>query len=309
MARIIDLGTHSGTTWAEKAAAAKKKAKESAGLKRLVRYEQLKLYSHATVMPNLAGKSLLFRPVMKGRRPVAQDWESVPTINLPDVDLAFKGAVLDQVDLTGWLVAIQFAQQRGGHLAAFTAHEFLARMRRQGNSRDYQWLQGWYTRVTETFIRVGVQGVSQDGVEDTYLYKGHLVSRSMERVARKAFALDLDKCLVGFFSVDDWSICRLDQRLSLGQNQWALAFQTFLACNRSPVWLSWHMIHQLWGQGYEDQSMLRRNFRRRVLKPLYQLGIIKRVFEKPTAIGIWTDSPEAIEGDSCNLAHPPLDEG
>lgn len=253
---------------------------------RMDRFVQLKLYEQQSVMPNLAAKSMLFKPTAKGRRPHFPEWEAVPVVNLPEIEMHFRYTQLDQNDLTGWLVLIQFAKHRDDLVAAFNGKEFLRRMRRQGNSRDYAWLNSFVDRINGTQLRIGVTGKAE-GKDRKYIYQEALAPRFMAETTQNLYALELSKVLWAFFGVDSWSFVDLNARLALGQNQMAMAFQAFLMANQSPYWATWEAMHALWGAGYAEERLFRRKFQMRVLKPLLEQGIVKNVIEKSSSIGVY----------------------
>jgi len=253
---------------------------------RMDRFVQLKLYERRSVLPNLAAKSFLFRPTAKGRRPFYHDWQHVPVLNLPNLELAFRHAQLDQADLTGWLVLIQFAKNREDLVAAFTGKEFLRRMRKQGSQRDYDWLNAFVDRISGTQVRVSVSGEVGSGGR-LYRYAEALAPRYMMEVTQSLYSLELSKVLWAFFGVDGWSHIDIEKRLALGQNQMAMAFYAFILANQSPYWTTWEELHSLWGQGFSLAKDFKHRFQNRVLKPLLDQGVITRVTDKGTALVVF----------------------
>lgn len=254
---------------------------------RMTRFVQLKLYQQQSVMPNLAAKSLLFKPTMKGRRPFFQEWEPVPVINIQEMEMHFRYAQLDQNDLTGWLVLLQFAKHREDLVAAFTGKEFLRRMRKQGSSRDYDWLRAFVDRISGTQVRIGVSGVSPTGKERKYIYQEALAPRLMAETTEQQYILKLSDALWAFFGIDSWSFVDLDARLALGQNQMAMAFQAFLMANQPPFWTTWTDLHSLWGNNFASQTKFREKFRANVLRPLLEVQGINKVIEKGETLQIF----------------------
>jgi hypothetical protein len=70
------------------------------------------------------------------------------------------------------------------------------------------------------------------------------------------------------FGFDGWSFVNLDQRLALGQNQWAQAFHAWCSTNICPnngFWWKKEDLWREWGAEYQDASMFFRDFRRMIV--------------------------------------------
>lgn len=252
------------------------------------RYKQLQLFEHKTVLPNLAAKAALFAPVRPGRRKKTWEWCPVPTWGLDNISVAYKLEQLNQHDLNVFLMLVSFAKRDGGDVASFTRYEALKFLRTNPDGRGYKRLDDHLDRLQTTLISIAIEG-KEDGQSRKYVLKDTLVDRQRQEERQGLYIVDIGTSLQGFFGVDSWSLVNMAERLELGQNQWALAVHAFLAVNRSPVWLSWEQIAGLWGQGYESGlTQLKKDFKRRVIKVLLDMGFLKRVEERDTAIGLFT---------------------
>lgn len=282
------------TGYKAQADAHKAKLKVQAPAKRMERFQQLHLVEHKVIMPNLAAKSGLFAPVQKGRRKKSWDYVPVPVWGLPGVEVAYQGEQLNQLDLNVYLLLVSFARRRGEDYAAFTKREALRALGKGDSGGYYGNFDTFVNRLGSTRIEVAVTGQDDQGREKRFARRSALAPAD-EREARSGlYVVHLSKGLEAFFAVDDWTLVSLPQRFELGQNQWALVVHAFLVANKPPAWFTWEQIHFLWGQGYENLSMLRRDFRRRVLKPLHDVGFLRKVEEKPGneknpsgSIGMW----------------------
>ncbi|GAB7078770.1 hypothetical protein [Megalodesulfovibrio paquesii] len=253
---------------------------------RMTRFVQLKLYQQQSVMPNLAAKSLLFRPTAKGRRPHFPDWQPVPVLNIQNMEMSFRNYQLDQNDLTGWLVLLQFAKNREDLIAAFSGKEFLRRMRKQGSSRDYAWLNSFIDRISGTQVRIAVSGETENGSRK-FRYQGALAPQAMIEETRELYALELSKVLWSFFGIDSWSYVNMEARLALGQNQLAMAFQAFLMANQSPFWTTWETLFAMWGGNYQEMRKFKHAFQDRVFNELLKVGAIEKIIPKGKSLGIF----------------------
>jgi len=281
-------------SYAAKAADHAAKAKAAAPAKRMERFKQLHLFEQKIVMPNLVAKTGLFAPVKPGRRAKTWEYKSVPVWGLPGVEVSYKYEQLNQLDLNVYLLLVSYACRRHENFAAFTRSEALKALRMNDSGFSYKVFDKFIDRLGSTRVQIVVDGISEQGKEKPYVLRDALAPRDYQETREGLYVVELSKSLRGFFEVDDWSLFTFNQRLELGQNQWALIVHAFISVNRPPAWFTWEQIRQLWGQGYADLSMLRRNFRRRVLKPLFDVGFLKRVQEKaPTeknpggSIGLW----------------------
>jgi hypothetical protein len=232
-------------------------------------------------LPNVAVQSRIFPPTRKGRRPVF-NWVEVP-VSRDDIEIYQRGEQLNQLDLTGWIVLIKFAEE--DLVARFSRYEFLKAMRRHDSSRDYRWLRAFLDRIGFTQFAI----YFHHNNEKWERYSGALAPQDYED-SQGRHVVQLSKPLSALFGFDGWSYINLDQRLALGQNQWAQAFHAYLSthtCPENGLWCRKQDLKQEWGPEYQDASMFLRDFRRRVLKPLHDIDFIKKVEEKKTAIGLW----------------------
>jgi hypothetical protein len=241
-----------------------------------------KLAKNKSQLPNLAVQARIFPPTKKGRRPLF-DWRFIPS-KRDDVEIWQRGEQLNQLDLTGWLMLIRFA--KGPDLVAeFTRYEFLRAMRRQDSSRDYRWLRSFLDRIG--FTQFAIYLHQEDKKWERY--SGALAPQDYER-SDGLHAVQLSKPLYALFGFDGWSFIDVNQRLALGQKQWAQAFHAWCSANKCPVngfWWKKEELQKEWGLEYHHTSMFLKDFRRRVLKPLYDIDFIKKVEEKKTVIGLW----------------------
>jgi hypothetical protein len=284
------------------AEAARKRAAEKRPVVRMEQMRQLKLYEHRSVLPNLAARSTLFTPVKRGRRRFAKEWEQVDLLTIsgtPDpamagVEISYQYEQLSQLDLNIWLMLISFDQRRGGDgVAAFTRAEALRWLKKSDGSRNYRLLDKYLDRLGGTRVQIRVQGQDEDGKTETIHLKSSLVTCEYTHETKQLHVVELSKALKGFFAVDDWTLVNTGQRLELGSNEMALAVHTFLSANKAPakgLWITWEQAYGLWGQGWSDQKSFRKDFRRRVLKPLIQVGFLTRVDEPRRGVprlGLW----------------------
>jgi hypothetical protein len=240
-----------------------------------------KLSQSKTLLPNLAVQTRIFPPTKKGRRPIF-DWKYIES-NRNDIEIWQRGEQLNQLDLTGWIVIIKFAGE--DLVARFTRYEFLKAMRRHDSSRDYRWLRAFLNRIGFTQFAIYLHQEDQKWER----YAGALAPQDYER-SDGLHAVQLSKPLYALFGFDGWSFVNLDQRLALGQNQWAQAFHAWSSTNICPnngFWWKKEDLWREWGAEYRNLENFMRQFRRRVLKPLYDIEFVKKVEEKKTAIGLW----------------------
>lgn len=241
-----------------------------------------RLSKNKSQLPNLAVQARIFEPVTPGRRKFFKEWHPVSVVGREDVSVWQFGHQLNQLDLTGWLLLIKFADS--SLVSSFTRYQFLKAMKKQGSCKDYQWLRTFIDRigVTQFVISVG------EG-ENKERFRGSLAPQDYEK-GENVFAVQLSKPLAAMFGFDGWSFIDLDQRLALGQRQWAQSFHAYLSTHTCPsngLWWRKRDLWQEWGAGYKDLNTFLKKFRSRVLKPLKQLDFLKQVHEKPTAIGLW----------------------
>lgn len=282
------------TDYKAHAEAHKAKLKALAPAKRMERFQQLHLVEHKAIMPNLAAKSGLFAPVQKGRRKFCREFEQVPVWGLPGVEVSYQGEQLNQLDLNVYLLLVSYARRRGEDYAAFTKREALRALGKGDSGGYYRNFDTFVNRLGSTRIEVAVDGTDEQGKPKRYARRSALTPSDEREMTSGLYIVHISRGLEAFFAVDDWTLVSLPQRFELGQNQWALAVHAFLVANKPPAWFTWDQIHFLWGQGYDNISMLRRNFRRRVLKPLHDVGFLRKVEEKPGnaknpsgSIGMW----------------------
>ena len=181
-----------------------------------------------------------------------------------------RGEQLNQLDLTGWLILIKFLDKKD-YTCRFTKYEFLRRLRLDNSQRNYQWLRSFLDRIGFTQFCIIVE--TEDGKEERY--RGALAPWDAQQGDR--FVVQLNKMLYGFFSIDTWSYIDLEQRFDLKQNQWAQAFHAYLSTHQSPTFASRKSLYKFWGQGYISETMFWKDFKKRVLKPLYNIGFITEV--------------------------------
>lgn len=285
---LIERSIAKGLDYAGKAEKYKALAKEHAPAKRMERFEQLQLVESKSVLPNLAAKTGLFAPVKPGRRKRVWEFEPVTVWGLQGVEVAYQGEQLNQLDLNVYLLLVSYARRGGENYAAFTRREALHALHMNDSGFSYRVLDKFINRLGSTRVQVSVMGEDERGNPKKFQRRSALAPSDDQESREGLYVVQISKSLEAFFAVDDWSLVSLPQRLELGQNQWALAVHAFLTANRPPAWFKWEQIQSLWGAGYTDLSMLRRNFRRRVLKPLLEIGFLKRVQEKNgTAVGLW----------------------
>lgn len=241
-----------------------------------------KLARDKSQLPNLAVQARIFEPVTPGRRKFFKEWHPVSVVGREDVSVWQFGHQLNQLDLTGWLLLIKFADS--SLVSSFTKYQFLKAMKKQGSSKDYKWLRAFIDRigVTQFVISVGAG-------EEKERFRGSLAPQDYEKGENK-FAVQLSRPLAAMFGFDGWSFINIDQRLALGQQQWAQAFHAWCSTNTCPAngfWWRKQDLWQEWGPEYKDLENFMRLFKRRVLKPLYGIEFIKKIQEKSTAIGLW----------------------
>jgi hypothetical protein len=241
-----------------------------------------KLAKNKSQLPNLAVQARIFEPVTPGRRKFFKEWHQVSVVGRDDVSVWQFGHQLNQLDFTGWLLLIKFADTN--LVSSFTRYEFLKAMKKQGSSKDYKWLRAFVDRigVTQFVIAVG----EGEGKER---FRGSLAPQDYEK-GENLFVVQLSKPLSAMFGFDGWSFINLDQRLALGQRQWAQAFHAWCStntCSTSGFWWKKEDLWRQWGPEYKNLGSFMKDFRRRVLKPLYHIDFIKKAEEKNTAIGLW----------------------
>jgi len=240
-----------------------------------------KLAKGKSQLPNLAVQSHIFPPTRKGRRPVF-NWAEVP-VNRNDVEIWQRGEQLNQLDLTGWIVLIKFAGE--DLVARFTRYEFLKAMRRHDSSRDYRWLRSFLDRIGFTQFAIYFYHDNQKWER----YSGALAPQDYQD-SQGRHVVQLSKPLSALFGFDGWSFIDLEQRLKLGQRQWAQAFHAYLSTHTCPndgLWWNKHELWRQWGAEYQSMENFMRLFRKRVIKPLHDIQFLQNVIEKKSAIGFW----------------------
>ena len=243
-----------------------------------------KLAKGKSQLPNLAVQTRIFPPTRKGRRKFYKDWKNVPVLGRQDVTIWQRFFQLNQLDLTGWIVLIKYLDP-SSMISTFSQRQFLKTMRRQDSSRDYQWLRSFLDRISGTQFAIYVHHQDQSWER----YTGSLAPQGLE-ASQGSHAVQLSKPLYAFFGFDGWSYINLDQRLALGQREWAQAFHAYLSTHQCPengLWWRKKDLLDQWGSEYKSMRNFMDLFRRRVLKPLYDIEFIKKVEEKETAIGLW----------------------
>lgn len=243
-----------------------------------------KLAKGKSQLPNLAVQARIFEPTQKGRRKFYKDWRSVPVWGREDITIWQRFFQLNQLDLTGWIVLIRYLDP-ASMIATFSQRQFLKTMRRQDSSRDYQWLRSFLDRIGGTQFAIYVHYQDQSWER----YTGSLAPQELE-TSQGNHAVQLSKPLYAFFGFDGWSFVNLDQRLALGQRECAQAFHAYLSTHRCPengLWWRKEDLWKQWGQNYKSQTIFLRDFKKRVLKPLYHIDFMQKIQEKQTAIGLW----------------------
>lgn len=250
------------------------------------RLETFKAYNGRLVhnksqIPNLAVQAKIFEPVSPGRRKFYKDWVDVSVSGRDDIKVQQRYTQLNQYDLTAWLLLIRFAGP--DMIARFTRYEFLKAAKRHNSGREYSWLRDTLDRLRGTDFCITLQNKY-----DELKYRGHLVTQEIEKNAN-LYAIQISEPLSTMFGADGWSFINLGQRLALGKSQRAMAFHAFLSTQRCPekgFWWKKDTLWQEWGPEYKTRRAFMRNFRRRVLKPLYDINFIEDAKETETAICI-----------------------
>ena len=239
-----------------------------------------KLARNKSQIPNLAVQARIFKPVTPGRRKFFKDWQEISVIGRDDITVEHKFHQLDQADLTAWLMLIKFADSC--FVSSFTYYEFIKAMGKKHNSDSYNWLLGpkdkkgrrkggFLGRIRETQF-----SITLIGEENRITFSGSLAPYTATQEDKDAkedkdknkFAVQLSKPLAAMFGLDHWSYINIEQRLELGNKQWAQAFHAWASTHTCPADGFWWKKEELlkeWGPEYKDASMFIRDFRRRVL--------------------------------------------
>lgn len=234
-------------------------------------------------IPNIVVQTKIFEVTKPGRRKFYQDWVDVETTR-DGVQIQQKFAQLNQLDLTGWLLLLKYAGN--DMIAAFSNYEFLKSLKKQGSSKDYQWLTLFLDRIGTTQFAVYKHSKNPDERER---FRGPLAPISYER-GDGLNAVQLYRPLAAFLGLDGWSYINIEERLALGKAEWAQAFHAYLStqvCPEKGFWWKKSDLYSWWGSDYKEQRVFLKMFRSRILKPLTEIGFVKRVAEKDTALGLW----------------------
>lgn len=275
--------------------AAKKRVNEMPEL-RLDTFKQSndRLSKNRSQVPNIIVQTRIFDAVQDGVQKHITDWEQVSTLGLDDVQVYRSGMQpLGQHDLTGWLAAIKFLDTQD-MIARFTKYEFLKTLK-QDNGRNYYWIDGYrdkegiYHPGLFTRLRRAEFWIARN-TEENQQYEGSLVLEVYRQDDDKV-ALKLSDPLYKLLGMGHWSFIDLQQRLLLGHKKkyLAQAFHAYLSTHTCPpngLWWRKAELWRQWGPRYKSQVQFLKDFKRRVLKPLYELGFVSEVTTKPTAIGI-----------------------
>jgi len=252
---------------------------------KIVTEKRLTLFNNAvtrlsgskSIFPNLIAHAKIFVPTKRGRRKFFRDWQDIKVIGHDNLRIQQRYEQLNQLDLTGWLILIKFLDKKD-YTCRFTKYEFLKRMHKQGTQKDYKWLRAFLDRIGGTQFCITVR--AEDGEDERF--RGSLAPWDAQKGDK--FVVQLNEMLYGFFSVDDWSYIDLEQRFLL-RNEWAQAFHAYLSTHRSPTFSTRQKLHEFWGENYHSATMFWKDFKRRVLKPLHEIGFITKVhWDKKTDI-------------------------
>jgi hypothetical protein len=241
-----------------------------------------KLSRNKGIIPNFITQTKIFTPTQKGRRKFFKEWQSIQSYNT-NIEILQRGEQLNQLDLTGWLMLIKFANHKD-MIAAFTRYEFLKAMRKSDSSRDYKWLRSFLNRISFTQFSIKMYENNR-----WIKYTGSLASEDLESDDGKHI-VKLSKPLAALLGFDNWSLINLEQRLALKQREWAQAFHAYLStntCTKNGLWWKKEILWKTWGSEYQDQKNFLKLFKRRVIKPLYEIGFLTKIDEKKSAIGLW----------------------
>lgn len=234
-------------------------------------------------IPNIIVQTKIFEVTKPGRRKFYQDWIDVETTK-DGIQIQQKFAQLNQLDLTGWLLLLKFADK--DMVAAFSSYEFLKKLKKQGSSKDYMWLRLFLDRIGSTQFAVYKHSKNP---EERERLRGPLAPIAYER-GDGLNAVQLYRPLAAFLGLDGWSYINIEERLALGKAEWAQAFHAYLSTQKCPekgFWWKKSDLYEWWGSDYKEHRVFLKMFRSRVIKPLTEIGFIKRVTEKDTALGLW----------------------
>lgn len=271
--------------------AADKKA-QTAGQLKVENMQSVDLAGNKSVVPNLLTQARFFTPAQHGRRAFFNKWRRVPVWGLKDIEAAIKIHHLNQWDFTVYLGLCHFAQGRKDMIATFSAHEFLKYIKRPTDGRYHRILAETIQRLMEAQLSVHVKGEYVKGEyaankKKHYRLSGPLVSSSLEDIQEKQYAVKLSEPFVKLLGVADWSFINMEERAALGKKEMALEWHAFLSCHKGPFWVKKDDLFVGWGENYQDQQNFLKLFKKRALAPLKEVGFIKRVEDKKSAIGIY----------------------
>lgn len=256
-----------------------------------------RLVHNKSQVPNLAVQAKIFEPVSPGRRKFYKEWVDMPVSGRDDITVQQRYTQLNQYDMTAWLLLIRFAGP--DMIARFTRYEFLKAAKRNNGGREYYWLRDTLDRLRGTDFCITLN----DKYGDVTKYRGHLVTQELEK-NENLYAIQISEPLSAMFGFDGWSFINLDQRLALGKSQQAMAFHAYLSTERCPqrgFWWKKDALWQAWGPEYTTRRVFMKNFRSRVLKPLYVIDFIEDVTETETALCIKWREKQSNNKDFNNL--------
>lgn len=237
-------------------------------------------------IPNIVTQTKIFEVTKQERRPFYESWTDV-LVNFDNIYVQKRFEQLNQHDLTGWLMLLKFSGE--DMIARFTAYEFLKALGKSDSETNYIWLAKFLDRIGSSQIAIIKKSNTP---KDRERFRGSLAPVSYERGAGggRLHAVQLYKPMAVFLGIDGWSYLDIEQRLSLGSSQWAQSFHAYLAtqsCPKTGYWWKKGDLFTWWGTSYSEYQTFIKEFRRRVLKPLVEIGVITKVAEKKTAMGLW----------------------
>ena len=250
---------------------------------------QGRLARNKSIVPNLIAQSRIFKPSFRGKRLFYQDWTLLDTLNIDNkkIEIEMQFYQLNQFDLTIYLGLIKFADPKD-LIARFSGREFLNYIKRPTTGKYYKILDNVIDRLGGTRIGIHVQG-EFEGKQKKYRYRDSLAPRDWAEENNNLHAVQLSSALMAFFGIENWSLINMEQRIAL-KHEWAQAFHAYLSthtCPQNGLWWKKEILWQTWGREYQDQKNFLKLFKRRVLKPLYEIGFLTKIDEKKSAIGLW----------------------
>lgn len=288
--------------WQEAAAYAERYTHRKKVATRYDRFINTTFFEYAVPVPNLAAKSFLFKAIANGKRPFQREFTPVAVMAPSEISLAFMGEQFDQADLTLWMVFLSMAHENeDGELeVSFMAKRLLSKLRKEGTSKDYKWLERAILRLTATQIRFGIK-IENDF--EPYMW-GPLVNNPVFEKNRNMYRLCLDKRLKAFLFADDFSFVNLEQRLKLKNSQLAQSFMLYLLSHQSPHSIGKDKLFDFWGVDWKDKEKNKSKFiwmfKERAISPLVEIGFLRNCKEEKNHFTfIWSITPnkETIEID------------